>query len=127
MFDLAGTTIQDQDDLVANVFLDVASSHGISTTPEEIRSLRGRSKIEVFRLMLSRQSGESTHATDVEARAQAAHRDFQSRILSAYRKSCVPVPGAVETFRYLKENGVKVAVGSGFDLPIMRTVLDSVG
>ena len=110
MFDLAGTTVQDQDGLVANVFMDVASTRGISTTAAEINSMRGRSKIEVFRFLISRQQGKAISHTEVEDPAQAAHADFQSRILAAYRRACPPVPGAVDAFRFLKEKGITVAV-----------------
>lgn len=106
VFDLAGTTVQDQDGLVAKVFLDVAAAHDIATTPAEIASMRGRSKIEVFRALLARQGAGTGGARGggdgtLEDRAQAAHADFQSRVLAAYRRACPPVPGAVETFRHL--------------------------
>jgi phosphonatase-like hydrolase len=127
MFDLAGTTVQDQDGLVANVFLDVSKKQGISTTPAEINSMRGRSKIEVFRFLVGRQFGSTMAAAEAEAKAQNAHADFQSQILAAYRKACPPVDGAVECFKFLHEHGVKVGAGTGFDLAIMNTVLDSLG
>jgi phosphonatase-like hydrolase len=89
--------------------------------------MRGRSKIEVFRFLVGRQFGASLSPVDAEGKAQAAHEEFQSEILAAYRRACPPVDGAVEAFKFLHENGIKVAVDTGFDLAIMRTVLDSLG
>lgn len=123
VFDLAGTTIADQEGLVPRIFLSVAAEHSISTDLAELNSLRGRSKADVLRLLIARQYP----GADVEARVAAAHADFQDQILAAYRRECRPIAGAEATFRFLHAQGAKVAVNTGFDRTIVNELMAQLG
>lgn len=122
-FDLAGTTIADQAGLVPRTFLAVAEAHGIRTDMAELNTMRGRRKTDVLRLLLTRQCPGS----DIEPLVAAAHADFQSRILAAYRRECQPISGVEATFRFLHEHGVKVAFDTGFDRRIVGELMDRLG
>lgn len=123
VFDLAGTTIADQEGLVPRTFLAVAEEHGIRTDMSELNTLRGRSKTEVLRLLIGRQFPDA----ESERRVAAAYADFQSRVLAAYQRECRPIPGAEEAFRFLHAQGVKVAVNTGFDRSIVTVLMDKLG
>lgn len=123
VFDLAGTTIADQEGLVPRTFLAVAGDHGIHTDLSELNGLRGRSKAEVLRMLIGRQFGVS----ESEQRVAAAYADFQSRVLAAFRRECRPIPGAEDAFRFVRSRGAKAAVNSGFDRGIVAVLMERLG
>lgn len=74
VFDLAGTTMQD-DGIVAAVFRDVLATERARTSPEEIARVRGASKKEAFRRLArdEAQAGTAAGAGKVAGVACGAH------------------------------------------------------
>jgi len=122
--DLAGTTVRD-DGLVAQAFTVAVAGQGVvpGTTEHErmlavVRKCMGRSRIEMFRLVLD---GD-------EARAQAANETFEEAYgLLVDDGAVTPVPGAVEAVEELRAGGVKVALITGFARRTQDAILDALG
>lgn len=116
VFDLAGTTMED-DGTVAETFREVLSASGLSCTTEEIAQVRGASKREAFRRL--------AHDDAV------AERLFHA-FLAALRKHYERVPprevaGTSAVFAWLREQGVKVALNTGFERGMVTSLLEGLG
>jgi phosphonatase-like hydrolase len=111
VFDMAGTTIKD-DDNVLRCFLEAAKRHHLSVTPEEVNAFMGASKRQVFHHFVTRQLGAGSQAREV---LEAAYADFQRTLEDSYRNGPVePIAGAEDTFRWLHDRGISVATTTGF-------------
>ncbi len=124
-FDMAGTTIQDRGEVI-RAFLDAFSRNGVTVREDEIEPWRGAAKHAVFDHFVGRQFGDSGETS--RARAVAAYRDFHTILRELYVTDGVAViPGAESTFSWLKANGAKVALMTGFDREIASILLDAAG
>ncbi|WP_221585791.1 phosphonatase-like hydrolase [Microbacterium sp. G2-8] len=116
--DMAGTTVQD-DGAVMSAFARAMDDIGIAEgTPERAEATQytidtmGQSKIDVFRAI-----------TGSDARAHAANAAFEAAYLDLIRGGAAsPLPDAEETIRSLQEEGIRVALTTGFS-PITRDAL----
>jgi len=103
VFDMAGTTVDDVIDgvpLILRSYDDAFRRHGVIVPMETLNDMRGRDKKEVVNML----GGEK--ASDI-------YRDLVE-MLSANVTRVKEIQGASDTFRWLKEHGVAVGVGSGF-------------
>ncbi|MQA94650.1 MAG: phosphonatase-like hydrolase [Streptosporangiales bacterium] len=124
VLDMAGTTVAD-DGLVLEAFTAAMAGHGVF--PGEaahermlayVRATMGESKIAVFRELLD---GD-------ERRARAANAAFEEAydaLVAAGR--CAAVPGAEETIRRLRADGVMVALTTGFSARTQSAILRALG
>lgn len=125
VFDLAGTTVQDEGN-VLHCLVAAAERHGLQAAPDRVNALMGRNKLEVFRTLLA----ESHPQKDEEAReaeAQAIHATYQAMMVEYYRHHCRPVEGAEECFRALRQRGVKIATDTGFGRSITDAIMECLG
>jgi len=121
VFDLAGTTVDDGG-MVLGCLVTAAQRHDLPGTPDELNALMGMNKIEVFRLLAQRRDPHDAAA--VESRAQAALATFIEEMRAAYSRRLAPIPGAEETFAYLRGRGIKVATDTGFDATIGGLIME---
>jgi phosphoglycolate phosphatase len=116
VFDLAGTTIQD-DGTVSAVFTEVLAAEGIRLTPEEISRVRGAAKREAFRQL----------ARDA-VQAERLYKRFTEGIRERYTISPPrEVPGTSNTFAWLRQQGVKLALNTGFERGTVGMLLPALG
>ncbi len=116
VFDLAGTTMQD-DGTVASVFQDVLAPEGVPATPEEIAAVRGANKKEAFRKL----SRDETQAGRLYAR-------FVEGIRERYAaRPPREVPGATATFAWLRQHEAKIALNTGFERGIVSVLVSALG
>ncbi|WP_110588327.1 phosphonatase-like hydrolase [Microbacterium suaedae] len=121
--DMAGTTVQD-DGAVMDAFARAMDAVEIADgTPERERATQhtidtmGQSKIDVFRTI-----------TGSDERAQVANRAFEAAYLDLIRGGAArPLPGAEETIRALQEQGIRVALTTGFSPETRDALLDALG
>lgn len=116
VFDLAGTTMAD-DGSVAEAFREVLSTSGLSCSEEEISRVRGASKREAF-LRLAQD----------EALAERLFHAFLAALRRRYER--VPpreVAGTASIFAWLREQGVKVALNTGFERDMVTALLARLG
>lgn len=116
VFDLAGTTIQD-DGTVATVFKEVLAAEDIRSTSEEISRVRGAAKREAFRQLVRE-----------PAQAERLYGHFIEGIRQRYTNSppC-EVPGTSNTFTWLRQQGVKLALNTGFERETVVMLLSALG
>lgn len=125
VFDMAGTTIEDTGQ-VPEAFTTVLRKHGVEITEEALRSVRGASKCEAIRHFLEQQP--SAGDSDLSARTEQVFAEFRQCLATIYADRGIrTIPGAAETFDWLHQAGIKVALNTGFDRVITELILQAVG
>jgi phosphonatase-like hydrolase len=123
IFDLAGTTVQD-DAQVGKAFIFSLSQHGMSVSEEELRAVRGTSKREAIRTLVTRKFGEEQS----DELSEKVYLSFRARLIERYESTEVKaMPGAFDIFEWLRINAIKIAVTTGFDRVITDLIFRSVG
>jgi phosphonatase-like hydrolase len=125
VFDLAGTTVRDEGGVVLSSFILAARLHGLSDDPDELNALMGMDKREAFRILANRRYPDSSATAEEVAGAGLA--TFISRIRDEYERDLAPVPGAEETFVFLRARGIKIAIDTGFDADIGGMIVAKLG
>jgi phosphonatase-like hydrolase len=122
-FDVAGTVLND-DGLVISAFRnafeatqpDLWPTHGEQWTQYAIDTM-GQSKIHVFTELLG----------DAEKAYQANLAFEESYVSEIAEVGAVPIAGAEELFKYLRANGIAVALTTGFSRSTLDTLLIELG
>jgi len=123
IFDLAGTVIEDAGQVPA-AFTAALGNYGIEVTSDSIREMRGASKREVIKRFVERQTGIKN--ADINARTEEIYNSFRCILSGLYEQDGVrEIPGATETFTWLRHHGVRVALNTGFDRTITNLLLNS--
>ena len=112
VFDMAGTTIHDSDEVRA-CFVAASEETGLQVTPEKILSMMGWSKRLVFNTLWTESLG-SDHP-DLEARVETSYDAFRRILEDHYETAPVrPTDGCLKCFQWLHEVGIKIALTTGF-------------
>ncbi len=121
--DMAGTTVRD-DGIVEASFTDAIAQFGLHPGTTEfdaaldvVRNTMGMSKIVVFNMIL----GDEMTATRATAAFEAA---IASRIEAG---ELAALPRAEETLRSLREQGMRIALTTGFGDETRELVIDALG
>lgn len=124
VFDLAGTTVNDNKD-VHRVLQSVFKKIHMRITIEEANQVMGIPKPVAIRMLLEKHN----YPYISELFIHEIHHHFVQRMIDFYRKhkSVVEKDGASEVFKYLKSQGIKVAVDTGFDREIVKPLLSRMG
>ena len=122
VMDMAGTTVFDGD--AVNVCLREALRHvaGQTVSRDAVNRVMGIAKGVAIAQLLQKPGPDDPLVQDVLA-------DFQERMLGYYRTSPAvrEIPSATETFRFLREGGIRVVLDTGFSRPIADAVLLRLG
>jgi phosphonatase-like hydrolase len=124
VLDLAGTTVQDNQD-VERVLQEAFASYDIRVDPKAVKEAMGYPKpVAITRLLMSHQAWQ--HSDKLVA---AIHDEFISRMISFYQNDpeVVEKPGVSSTLAALKNEGIVVAVDTGFDRQITDHLLHRMG
>jgi phosphonatase-like hydrolase len=120
VFDIAGTTVEDHGQVPA-AFSAALAEFGVVVTPEQVRAVRGSSKRQALQSFLPPGDPQA-------GLGEALYASFRRCLAEQYESSGVKaIPGAERAFRTLRENGVRVALNTGFDRDISRMLLDALG
>lgn len=123
IFDMAGTTVNDEDGV--NRSVRAALEHvGISVTRDAVNQVMGIPKpIALTKLI------EDSPKPERIAQLDAIHDDFVRRMIRFYQSdpSVHEIAGAGETFRKLRAAGIKVALDTGFTRNIVDVLLERLG
>ena len=122
VFDIAGTIIEDHGEVVQALTEALQHNH-IPIDANELNELKGASKVEVIRHFARRQTGNDPDPAFIER----VHHEFRAIALDLYRKQTRPIAGAAESFAWLRTHGLKIALNTGFDAPIIQAILESTG
>src|SRR5215471_16974537 len=127
LFDMAATTVDDTIDgcpLVLQSFADSFHTVHVPVPWEVLNAQRGKDKLEVFRTLLASHGG--LHGETLEQTAQGLLTHFTGQLLRNI-KQLRAMPGATTTFRFLKRQGVFIALGSGFPLEVTQAITRHLG
>jgi phosphonatase-like hydrolase len=125
VFDLAGTTVRDDDDAVGNCFRAALAGAELSVDPARVNAVMGLPKPEAIRRLIEASRGAPADADEVET----VHLDFVRRMRQHYATDpgVGEVPGAAAVFAALRRGGVKVALNTGFSRDIVDVILERLG
>ncbi len=116
--DMAGTTVHDSGE-VARAFSAALADHGVEASAEQINAVRGASKREGIASLVTPKYGADAK------RVEAVYASFKDHLQRVFTREAQPVVGAVETFAWLRQNGIKLALNTGFDRDITQILLDA--
>ncbi|GCE31008.1 phosphonoacetaldehyde hydrolase [Dictyobacter alpinus] len=122
VFDMAGTTVDDTGNRVLTCLIEAARIHELPGTPDELNALMGMNKREVFEMLTEQKLGETSDTS--RHMAQEALATFVELMKEAYAQNVAAIAGAEETFAFLKERGIKIALDTGFDAVIGGIILE---
>lgn len=126
VFDMAGTTVQDQHE-VERCFAQAASQTELIVSDERILAMQGLSKRFVFETLWSEQLGTATPA-ELKGKVDHSYQLFTQILENHYRTQPVaPTEGCLETFRFLRQNGIKIALTTGFYRKVTDIILEKLG
>jgi phosphonatase-like hydrolase len=124
VFDMAGTTVHDEDS-VNRCVREALGAVGLVVSPAEVNQVMGLPKPEAIAILVER----SGRLGDMAGRLEAIHRDFVARSMAYYRDdlSVREIPGASRVFEKLQRARIRVALNTGFNRAITDVVLDRLG
>ncbi len=124
VFDVAGTTVVD-DDAVLAAFVGALKAVGVSIPHDEVRAVMGLPKPAALERLLRLRVA----APDLPILVQHAHDRFVERMVDHYLRApgAQPIPGVETTFQALREEGVRVALDTGFSRRILDAILLRLG
>jgi phosphonatase-like hydrolase len=122
VFDLAGTTVNDEGGVVLGSFVQAARQHDLPDDPGELNALMGMNKQEAFEILALRHHPDDLAAADELATAALA--TFLALMRAEYERHLTPIAGAEETFAFLRSRGIKIATDTGFDSTIGSLILE---
>ncbi|MCB9230645.1 MAG: phosphonatase-like hydrolase [Bacteroidia bacterium] len=123
IFDMAGTTVFDQDN-VNEALQNALKAGGLDVTRDEVNTVMGLPKPEAIRILLTEKTGAAP-----EARVAELHQGFLRNMIDYYENSpeIREIPGASETFGRLRAAGIKVGLDTGFSRDIADTIIRRLG
>lgn len=124
VFDMAGTTVND-DDGVNRCVRSALEAVGLSVEPAHVNQVMGLPKPEA----IARLVGRYGRSDDLGGRVDAIHEDFVRRSIAFYATdpSVYEVAGASSVFDRLRAAGIRIAVNTGFSRPIVDVILGRLG
>jgi phosphonatase-like hydrolase len=125
VFDMAGTTVRDDD--AVNLSLQAALADArVAASRDDINAVMGMPKPQAIHLLLARYRGQAAATEGIVA---DVHADFMARMLRHYQdgagvREC---DGATETFEWCHALGIKAALDTGFNRPIADAIIRRLG
>lgn len=124
-FDMAGTTVRDEHE-VEHCFRQAALQTGLEMSEAEILAVQGWGKRFVFETYWERQLGQR----DEHWLKQVDHSFYAfTQILENHylTQPVEPTEGALEVFAFLREQGIKIALTTGFYRKVSDIILARLG
>ena len=122
VFDMAGTTVDDSGSKVLTCLIEAARTHELPGSPGELNALMGMNKREVFGMLAARRY--SAGSAEAEQLADEALATFVASMRAAYEQHLSPIPGAQDTFAFLRARGIKIAIDTGFDSAVGGLIME---
>lgn len=125
VLDMAGTTVLDKHE-VEHCFKLAAQKNGLLASDERILALQGYAKLVVFRMLWEEQLGSAD--TSIESRAVQAYTDFKEILENHYKTNPIfPTEGCLKLFDYLHQEGIVIALTTGFYRKVANIILEKLG
>jgi phosphonatase-like hydrolase len=121
VFDIAGTTVKDAGN-VKEAFASACADFNISIPDDAINKVMGWRKIDAIKMLLQYHPIALENKADLVAQI---HKSFTSRMVNFYNndETLAPLPYALYTFTTLRQQGIKVALNTGFSKIITTAIL----
>jgi phosphonatase-like hydrolase len=127
MFDMAGTTVQDNDEVLF-CFAAACKQEGLLVEDKRLNALMGVSKLEVFQILWSEVLGKEIQQQIIETKAQHSFLAFCEILEDYYRSQpVIPTEGTLEVFEWLRHRDIKVALNTGFYRLVTDIILNKLG
>lgn len=120
LFDMAGTTVVDSGQVPA-AFAQALAQAGVTVTPEQLQAVRGAAKREAIGLLLAQATPETD--ADRTRRVEETYTIFRALLHQHFQTGVAFVPGALQSFSFLRSQGIQVALNTGFDRPTVDLLL----
>jgi phosphonatase-like hydrolase len=126
VFDMAGTTVKDKN-FVGIAFQQAMLSQGYDIAIEDVNPLMGYEKPLAIRMMLETREADRAKITDMLV--ADIHKHFVDGMIRFYSttREIGPLPHVEETFAALREEGVKIALNTGFSRDIADVIIGRLG
>jgi phosphonatase-like hydrolase len=126
MFDMSGTTIKNYNE-VLECFMQASQATGINPSPKQINTMMGWSKIDVFRQLWTWQLKDGD-VEEINNKSQKSFLLFKDLLEDWYTTHDIePSEGTIETFKWLRELNIKIALGTGFYRKVADIILKKLG
>ena len=124
VFDLAGTTVNDNKD-VPRILQSIFKKIHIRISIQEACEVMGIPKPVAIRMLLERHK----YPYISELLVMEMHAHFVLKMSRFYKehRSVKEMPGASDVFKIFKQQGLKIAVDTGFDRTIVVPLLERMG
>ncbi|NBC66307.1 MAG: HAD hydrolase-like protein [Bacteroidetes bacterium] len=110
VFDIAGTTLHDNEDAVASAFKQAIVRYHDSVNLSDIKWVMGYRKKEAIQMLL-----EHEHILTNDEEVESIHDTFLEILNSYYREQTIrEIHGISELFKKLKQSGCLIALNTGF-------------
>jgi phosphonoacetaldehyde hydrolase len=128
IFDWAGTTVDFGCFAPVNVFIEIFKAKGIEVTMEETRIPMGILKREHIKAMLTmpriKTLWSEVHGKDFDEKdVDSLYSNFEPLLIASLSKYTDPLPGVIDTVRWLRENGLKIGSTTGYTDAMMEIVV----
>jgi phosphonatase-like hydrolase len=120
VFDIAGTIIEDHDE-VLSAFRRALAANRIDVDESELKEWKGASKREVIRHFAA------SSAVKGQCDPEEIYRQFRDLLEQGYRVKVTPITGVQATFAWLKEHGIRLATTTGFYREARDLILNNAG
>lgn len=118
IFDIAGTLIEDHDE-VSDAFYTALRNNHIEVEHREILEWKGSAKREVIAHFVERQFGRCRNLPLIDR----TYNEFRYELERRYEKEITPIAGALEALDELRAYGTKLATTTGFYREVRDRIL----
>ncbi|OJJ18528.1 hypothetical protein BKI52_23230 [marine bacterium AO1-C] len=127
VFDMAGTTVNDADN-VHQALQNALQKAGYTATRDEVNAFMGYAKPIAIQHLLQHK-GATADQVDNEAYIQQIHQDFVNEMVDFYQNNPLvsEQPLVRETFQALRKRNIKIAIDTGFSREIADVIMERLG
>ena len=122
IFDIAGTLIEDHDE-VSDAFFTALRNNHIEVERSEILEWKGSAKREVIAHFVERQFGRCRNLQLIDR----TYNEFRYELERRYEREIRPIDGVAETLGMLRGAGTKLATTTGFYREVRDRILCTLG
>jgi len=123
VFDMAGTTVKDDNDVTV-AFQTAIAAYGYPVAAEVINPLMGYEKKTAIRKMLDTYEADKSKITT--ELVDNIHHKFVELMISHYQHTpkLIALPHAEDTMATLRSKGIKIGINTGFSRVIADTIIN---
>ncbi len=126
VLDMSGTTVKDKGE-ITEAFENTFKAKGYTISSEKIAAVMGYKKTDAIRTLLEEFAPDKSVIT--EDYINQMHDFFINNMVDYYKNSgqLEAMPYAEETFKFFKDNNIKVGLDTGFFSNITNVIIEQLG